>query len=417
MAVGAVMLACSPAAEPIVRAPSPPPPDRALDVAAAVVAEPAAEAPVVRRDCLEEVGIFEAPAPAWHLVGTTDEPPYLHAMGPVIFVSTEKRLYDAGPGEPLVASAARGLGLPAKKQVVRMIGAWPDDAWLGTFEGEMTRGSGGSKFHVWRWVGERWVRQTRGVIYGDVAPELYKFTPGRALELRCAEGPGLVTRAYGGDGSVVAPLERAPHSSFCPQVFFATAAGDVFAVDEVRSDPPNVRISERCAGCAEATISSLPVPRMCDQGPTWSVWGLRVPSSAPQELVLAAHTSVVQADGSGQQSGTFLLRRTADAWVPEAVPGGVAGGTIDAMVVAADGALWLVTERLLRRGPDGAWTSVALPEALRGPAVRVDLRGVATLADEVWLLAEVVRDGESMWSVFRTGAPGTALDLDTGRPL
>lgn len=413
-------LACSPA-ESVVRVPSAPPPSREeVAVSDAPVSEVRREEVVVRRDCLVEPAISEAPAPAWHLVGTTDEMPYLHAMGSVVFVSTDRKLYDATAGEPLVASTTRALGLPTRKRVVRMFGAWPDDAWLATFEGEMTRGGGGHKFHLWRWSGgaggDRWVRLTRAVVYGDGAPEFYRWTPGRALELRCGDGPDLGLRAYGGDGVQPLPLVRARHSSFCPQVFFATGAGDLFAVDEVRSDPPNVQVSRRCAGCDEAEISGLPVPRLCDQGPTWSVWGLRAPRSVAGEALLAGHTSVVMDDGLGQQSGTFLLRRVDDAWVSEAVPGGVAGGTIDDVVTAADGALWLVTERLLRRAADGAWTSVPLPDALRGPDVRVDLRGVATIAEEVWLVAETVRDGESLWSVYRSGAapsPGAGA----GRPL
>lgn len=407
-----------------------------------MVAAAASEAPVrevvVRRDCLEDVAISEGPAPTWQLVGTTDEPPHLHTMGSVVFLSTDRRLYDATAGEPLVASTTRAVGLPTRKRVVRMLGSWPDDAWLATFEGENTRGGGGAKFHLWRWSADRsgpgrddesgagdrggedrWVRLTRTVVYGDGAPEFYKGRSGRALELRCGEGPDLVIRAYGGDAPAPRPLVRAPHSSFCPQVFLATRTGDLFAVDEVRADPPSVQVSHRCAGCDEATIAALPIPRMCDQGPTWSVWGMRVPQPAGAEVVLGLHTSVVMDDGRGRQSGTFLLRRggqAGEAWAAEAVPGGVAGGTLDALVAGADGSLWLVTERLLRRGPDGAWTQVPLPDALRGPDVRVDLRGVATLQDEVWLLAETIREGESLWSVYRSGAaavPGPG----GGRPL
>lgn len=416
----AAWMACSPAGEAAVQVPSPPPPTRAPSpvVAASEAAGevPASEA-VVRRDCLADVAIHEAPAPTWQLVGTTDEPPHLHAMGSVVFLSTDRRLYDATAGEPLVASTTWAAGLPTRKRVVRMLGSWPDDAWLATFEGENTRGGrGGAKFHLWRWSADRWVRLTRSVVYGDGAPEFYKGRAGRALELRCGEGPELVIHAFGGDGAAPRPLVRAPHSSFCPQVFMATGAGDLFAVDEVRSDPPSVQVSHRCAGCEAAAITALPIPRMCDQGPTWSVWGLRVPQPAGAEIVLGMHTSVVMDDGRGRQSGTFLLRRANEAWSAEAVPGGVAGGTIDGLVAGADGSLWLVTERLLRRGPDGAWTQVPLPDALRGPDVRVDLRGVATLQDEVWLLAETIREGESLWSVFRSGSaavPGPGA----GRPL
>lgn len=399
---GCVALACSPTAEPVVRTPT----SVRSEVVEVVRSEaPAAvdeHVPVVAKDCLEEMEVREDAALAWHLVGTSDEPVVLAALGAVMLVATETRLYDAEIGGAVRVSGARAAGL-GRRRVVRAFGVWPDDAWLATHEGELRGGGGGHKFHLWRWQSDRWVRLTSKVVRGDGVPEFFKFGEGRAVELRCDDGPELVMRAYG-DGAQPRSLVRAPHSSACPQGFFVTQGGDVYAVDEVRSEPPNVQVSHRCAACEEETISSLPVPRMCDQAPTWSMWGIAAARPVGRDPVLAAHTSVVMSDGRGQQSGEFLLWRAGEAWTVEAVPGGRAAAAIEGVARAGDGSLWLVTERLLRRDVGGTWTSVALPEALRGADAEVDLRGVATLGDEVWLVAEDVRAGESLWSVYRSGA-------------
>jgi hypothetical protein len=241
----------------------------------------------------------------------------------------------------------------------------------------MTRGSGGSKFHVWRWVGARWVRQTRAVIYGDVAPELYKFTEGQALELRCAEGAGPgdagVRRRWIGGGAARASAAL----ELLPAGVLRDGGGG-----HVRGRRGEVRPAERAGqravrGGVRRRRSRRCRSRGCaTRGRRGACGGCGCRRRRRRSWLLAAHTSVVKA---GRE-------RAAERDVPAAPARRTGGrrrrcraesraGTVDAMVVAADGALWLVTERLLRRGPDGAWTSVALPETLRGPAARVDLRG------------------------------------------
>lgn len=406
-----VMLACSPA-EPVVQVPAPPPP------AAVEVAAPAA-LPVTRappRDCVEDAAVVaDGAAPAWQLVGTASERPLVHAVESVVFVSAGPRLYDAAAGEPLVASTTRAIGL-ARRPVARMLGTWPDDAWLLTFEGAMTRGSGGHKFHLWRWQGERWARQTRAVLVGDGVPEVYRWTAGRVLELRCEDRPILGFVAHGGEGAAPAPLERADLTSFCPWLFFAAPSGEVFAVDPVRAEPPGLQVVRRCMTCDEPVREALPVPRPCGQPPTTSLWGLMAPVRPdPREAVIAVHTSVTVEDGLSRHSGTFLLRRGADAWTVEAVPG---GGAIGGLTVAADGAQWAATDRLLRRAPGGVWTAVPLPGGAHAQDGVIDLAAVVTVgADEVWLVIEATHGGDSTWSVYRTGPVAAALNLDSGRPL
>ncbi|MBL9103943.1 MAG: hypothetical protein JNL82_23570 [Myxococcales bacterium] len=409
------LLTCSPAVDPPVHAP--PEVVEVVEVVEAptpaVIEEDLSEA--IADDCVGPTAAeVEATPRVWQRVGTSRERPYLHGMGTRVFVSARTRLYEAGPGEPLVASVASAAGL-GKKPVVQMLGRWPDDAWALTFEGAMTRARGGHKFHLWRWSAERWGRRTREALVGDGVPEVYAWTPGQVLELRCAGRPMLGFVAHGGTSP--APLERASATSFCPQVLFATAAGDLFVVDHVKGDPPDVRVVHRCAGCEAASVEVLPVPRACGAPATTSVWGLKaVAAGQPRGPVLALHTSATVEAGLGRQTGAFLLRRAGEGWSAEAVP---AGGSIDAMATGPDGSLWLASDALLRRAPEGGWTAIAAP--LEGPGV--DLAAVAVVGEEVWLVVETSRKKVSTWAVYRSG-PGAArgaeepvaaaLDLDTG---
>jgi hypothetical protein len=126
------------------------------------------------------------------------------------------------------------------------------------------------------------------------------------------------------------------------------------------------------------------------------------------------HTSAADAKGDNQRIGGFLLRRNGDAWTPELVPG---TGSIAGFTFAADGTLWLTNDRLLQRSPAGAWQKLALPTGV----ATSDLRGVVPVGDDVdgelWLVSEASLDGRSIYSVYRSGAATTAINLDTGKPL
>lgn len=427
------LLMCSPAVDPPVVAPPAVVPvieEPTLEASAPVVAvEEEAEASCVAATSAEPEAIDRA----WQRVGTSRERPYLHGLGSRVFVSARTKLYEAEPGQAMVMSGGHAVGL-AKKPVVQMLGGWPDEAWAVTFEGAMTRGSGGHKFHLWRWWADRWTRRTREVLVGDGVPEVYAWTKGQVLELRCAGRPMVEFVAHGGAASP-GPLERASATSFCPEVLFATEAGDLFAVDHVKGDPPDVRVVHRCAGCEAASAEALPVPQPCGAPPTTSVWGLKaVAAGQPRGPVLAMHTSATVEAGLGRQTGAFLLRRTGEGgaeavWSVESVPTSGASrsvGAIDAMAAGADGSLWLASDALLRRGPEGGWSTVKLP--VEGPGV--DLMAVAvvqsTLGEEVWLVIETSREKAPTWTVYRSG-PGVvvgaeepiaaALDLDTGSAL
>ena len=99
-----------------------------------------------------------------------------------------------------------------------------------------------------------------------------------------------------------------------------------------------------------------------------------------------------------------------DAWTAELVPG---PGAIAAFTFAADGALWLVNDRLLHRSPAGAWRREALPPSVAAS----DLRSVVPVADELWLVSEASLDDRAIYSLYRSGPASAAIDLDTGKPL
>ena len=400
-----IALACSPTDAPPPAKPATPAIPTVATTTPPVPTPPAPPA----ETCLREAPVSEAPAKTWQLIGTTRERPSLHALPTRVFVSAGPRLYDAGPDEPLAAST-KTTGLP-RKPVAQMFGTWPDDVWLTTLEGELRGGGGGQRFHLWRWHDEKWSRQSKKELFGDSVAELRTWTPGRLLELRCDERPNLGLVAHGGDGNSPPPLARASATSFCPEATLTTSGGDLYALDHATNDPLTVHVVRRCNACSTAETATLPVPRRCDRPAPTILWGMLAPRQPdPNQVVLAVHTSAPDDRGQNQQIGAYLLRRDRDTWIPELVPG---DGSITGLDFAADGTLWLRNDRLLRRSPTGAWHSLALPDA----ASTANLTALVTLGDELWIALENTVGDRSTWSIHRSGAPTTALDLDTGKPL
>lgn len=366
-------------------------------------------APGPAEDCLRDApDPTDAPARTWQLVGTSREQPFVHAPGPITFVSAGPRLHEMPSTGAAIQPSTHAAGLP-RKPVVQMFGSWPDAAFATTREGEAE--GGGQSFHVWRWQTSKWVKQTREPLFGDGVPPVYAWTPGRALELRCGDRPGLGFAVIDDDGPSPAPLERAGATSFCPEAFLATTTGDLHAIDHVAGDPLTVRVVHRCSTCTVAETTTLPVPHRCDRPAATTTWGLlTAQQQSTQPVTLAMHTSARDDKGDNQQTGGFLLRRSGDAWTPELVPG---AGSIAAFTFAADGTLWLTNDRLLQRSPDGAWRRQALPPAVAAS----DLRSVVPVGAELWLVTEANLDDKPIYSVYRSGAATTAVNLDTGKPL
>ena len=343
----------------------------------------------------------------WELVGTSREKLFLGGIGDVVYVGAGLRLYDGEPGKALVDSTRRAAGL-AKKPVVAVFGAWPEDAWLVTLRGIHADDTGGQEFDLWRWQTDRWVRETKKALLGDGMAEVYRWTEGRVLALECSARPRLAFESFGTAGPLPPRLSRVGNASFCPERFFALPAGDVFAIDDLSR--ANHMMIHWCPTCGDPAVEEILPLRLCGAPPTVSMGSIQIPI-APREAILAVHAQTPVKPGENAFSGAFLVRREEGAWVGEAVPG---GQSVDTIAVGTDGAIWLATDTLLRRAPKGKWERHGLPPGVTGDIAQV----VAVRDDEVWIVAQdAVKDGTS-WSVYRTGsAQGVALDLDRGTPL
>lgn len=344
----------------------------------------------------------------WELVGTSQAQVYLGGVGEAVFVAAGGRLYDAVAGEALVASSRRAAGLP-RKPVVAVFGAWPDDAWLVTLKGSLAGGDGGQEFDLWRWQADKWRQQNKKALAGEGRAEVYKWTEGRVLALECGNRPKLTFESHGAEGPLPPRLTRVSSSSLCPERFFALPAGDVFAIDDLSR--ANRLMIHWCPSCGDPAMEEILPLRLCGAPPTVSMASIKVPA-APRDAILALHAQTPVQPGESAFSGSFLVRRAEGAWVGEAVPGGL---PVEAIAVGTDGAIWLGTNTMLRRDPQGKWERHGMPPEVSGTIVQV----AVAREDEVWIVVEDPAARPSpIWSVYRTGtAQGAALDLDSGKPL
>ncbi|MBA3545205.1 MAG: hypothetical protein H0T76_01850 [Nannocystis sp.] len=371
------------------------------------VVEPAKE------DCIEPVAAeaIASVVRTWELVGTSHARVFLGGIGDVVFVAAGAHLYDGEPGKALAHSTRRAVGL-AKKPVVAVFGAWPEDAWLVTLRGAHAEDTGGQEFDLWRWQSDRWSRETKKALLGDGMAEVYRWTEGRVLALDCSARPRLAFESFGAVGELPPRLSRVGNASFCPEKFFALPAGDVFAIDDLSR--ANHMMIHWCPTCGDPAVEEILPLRLCGAPPTVSLGNIQVPI-APREAILSVHAQTPVKPGEDAFSGAFLVRREEGSWIGEAVPG---GQSVDTIAVGTDGAIWLATDTLLRRAPQGKWERHGLPPGVTGDIAQV----VAVRDDEVWIVVadpvkDTVKDATS-WSVYRTGsAQGVALNLDRGTAL